>query len=130
MLECPSEKKKPTASGRWPSVISLRVVLSIAAMWSASKAWRRPSVYAVMPSPTPNTPLAPSAYCWGATTAINRKKPTACSPTMTTASPAARLHSAGVSAPRVRRSTCATWVIARRPYAYRNPLAIADSLTL
>ena len=32
MLECPSENKKPTLSGRWPSLISLRVVLSIAAM--------------------------------------------------------------------------------------------------
>ena len=44
IVECPSEKKKPTLSGRWPSVISLRVVLSIAPMWSASKAWRMPSV--------------------------------------------------------------------------------------
>ena len=44
IVEWPSEKKKPTLSGRWPSAISLRVVLSIAAMWSASKAWRRPSV--------------------------------------------------------------------------------------
>ena len=44
IVEWPSEKKKPTLSGRWPSVISLRVVLSIAPMWSASKAWRRPSV--------------------------------------------------------------------------------------
>ena len=44
IVECPSEKKKPTLSGRWPSVISLRVVLSIAAMWSASNACRRPSV--------------------------------------------------------------------------------------
>ena len=43
----------PWLSSRWPSVISLRVVLSIAAMWSASKAWRIPSVYAVMPMPTP-----------------------------------------------------------------------------
>ena len=42
--ECPSEKKKPTLIGRLPSAISLRVVLSIAAMWSASNAWRRPSV--------------------------------------------------------------------------------------
>src|SRR5215210_6592860 len=42
--EWPSEKKKPTPSGRWPSAISLRVVLSIAPMWSASKAWRSPSV--------------------------------------------------------------------------------------
>ena len=44
IVECPSEKKKPTLSGRWPSAISLRVVLSIAAMWSASNAWRSPSV--------------------------------------------------------------------------------------
>ena len=44
IVECPSEKKKPTLTGRWPSVMSLRVVLSIAPMWSASKAWRSPSV--------------------------------------------------------------------------------------
>ena len=31
-VECPSENKKPTLSGRLPSAISLRVVLSIAAM--------------------------------------------------------------------------------------------------
>ena len=43
-VEWPSEKKKPTPSGRWPSFMNLRVVLSIAAMWSASKAWRIPSV--------------------------------------------------------------------------------------
>ena len=42
--EWPREKKNPTLSGRWPSFISLRVVLSIAAMWSASNAWRSPSV--------------------------------------------------------------------------------------
>ena len=44
MLEWPSEKKNPTLSGRWPSLMSLRVVLSMAPMWSASKAWRMPSV--------------------------------------------------------------------------------------
>ena len=54
-LEWPRENQKPTDSGRLPSAISLRVVLSIAAMWSASKAWRMPSVYAVTPSPTPKT---------------------------------------------------------------------------
>ena len=43
-LECPREKKKPTDSGRLPSLTSLRVVLSIAAMWSASKACRIPRV--------------------------------------------------------------------------------------
>ena len=30
--ECPSEKKRPTPTGRWPSCMSFRVVLSIAAM--------------------------------------------------------------------------------------------------
>ena len=44
IVEWPRAKKKPTLSGRLPSCISLRVVLSIAAMWSASKAWRIPSV--------------------------------------------------------------------------------------
>ena len=38
IVEWPSEKQKPTLSGRLPSAISLRVVLSIAEMWSASKA--------------------------------------------------------------------------------------------
>ena len=42
--EWPSEKKKPTLMGRLPSDMSLRVVLSMAAMWSASNACRRPSV--------------------------------------------------------------------------------------
>ena len=40
--ECPSENQNPTDSGRLPSAMSLRVVLSIAAMWSASKACRMP----------------------------------------------------------------------------------------
>ena len=43
-LEWPREKKNPTDSGRLPSLTSLRVVLSIAAMWSASNACRMPSV--------------------------------------------------------------------------------------
>ena len=30
--ECPSEKKKPTPTGRWPCCMSLRVTLSIAAI--------------------------------------------------------------------------------------------------
>ena len=38
IVEWPSEKKRPTPTGRWPSCISFRVVLSIAAMWSASTA--------------------------------------------------------------------------------------------
>ena len=43
-LEWPRANQKPTDTGRLPSAISLRVVLSIAAMWSASKACRMPSV--------------------------------------------------------------------------------------
>jgi hypothetical protein len=42
--EWPRENQNPTDSGRLPSDISLRVVLSIAAMWSASKACRMPRV--------------------------------------------------------------------------------------
>ena len=41
-VEWPSEKKNPTESGRLPSCISLRTTLSMAAMWSASTAWRSP----------------------------------------------------------------------------------------
>ena len=43
-LEWPSEKKKPTPTGLRPCWRSLRVVLSMAEMWSASKAWRSPKV--------------------------------------------------------------------------------------
>ena len=38
IVEWPNEKKKPTVTGRLPSCISLRVTLSMAAMWSASTA--------------------------------------------------------------------------------------------
>ena len=44
IVEWPSEKKNPTPTGRCPSCISFRVVLSMAAMWSASTACRSPSV--------------------------------------------------------------------------------------
>ncbi len=41
----PEGEEEPDAdSGRLPSAISLRVVLSMAEMWSASKAWRMPRV--------------------------------------------------------------------------------------
>ena len=60
IVEWPSENQKPTLSGRLPSCISLRVVLSIAEMWSASNACRSPSVYAVTPIPIVNVPVAPS----------------------------------------------------------------------
>ena len=43
-VEWPSEKKNPTPSDRLSSCRNFRVVLSIAAMWSASNAWRRPKV--------------------------------------------------------------------------------------
>mmetsp|Transcript_50798 Transcript_50798/g.148021 ORF Transcript_50798/g.148021 Transcript_50798/m.148021 type:complete len:204 (+) Transcript_50798:495-1106(+) len=41
-LECPSAKKRPTVAGRLPATVSLRVTLSMAAMWSASTACRKP----------------------------------------------------------------------------------------
>ena len=44
MEECPREKKNATDRDRLPSWTSLRVVLSIAAMWSASNACRIPRV--------------------------------------------------------------------------------------
>src|SRR5262249_1040909 len=50
-VEWPSEKKKPTPTERLPRARNVRVVLSIAAMWSASNAWRRPNVYARTPRP-------------------------------------------------------------------------------
>ena len=42
--EWPSENQNPTETGRPPSASMLRVVLSMAAMWSASKACRMPRV--------------------------------------------------------------------------------------
>lgn len=45
MVEWPRLKKVPTVTGRWPEAISRRVIRSMAEMWSASRACRRPSVY-------------------------------------------------------------------------------------
>jgi glucose-6-phosphate dehydrogenase assembly protein OpcA len=59
IVSCPSARNKPTVSGRCSSLISLHVLLSMAAMWSASKACRNPSVYAVSPILRTNTPLEP-----------------------------------------------------------------------
>ena len=58
----PSEKKNPLPSGLLPSAMSLRVVLSMQEIWSASKACRKPRNHAVMatPSPTPSPGLPPS----------------------------------------------------------------------
>ena len=63
--EWPRLNQKPTLMGRWPSLISLRVALSMAAMWSASNACRMPRVYAVTPSPTPKS--------WPATMVLLRR---------------------------------------------------------
>ena len=57
--EWPRENQNPTDRGRRPSDMSLRVVLSMAARWSASKACRMPRVYAVSPMPTPNSLPSP-----------------------------------------------------------------------
>src|SRR5690242_19591136 len=96
-VEWPREKKKPTLSGRLPSAMNLRVVLSIAAMWSASNAWRRPSVYAVMPMPSPNTPCEPRLKCRGTTSMSRIPNPITCSPITAAASHAARRRSSGAS---------------------------------
>jgi hypothetical protein len=42
--ECPRENQKPALTDGVPSPTSLRVVLSIEAMWSASNACRTPSM--------------------------------------------------------------------------------------
>jgi len=54
IVEWPIANQKPTATGRLPSCISLRVTLSIAAMWSASTAWRRPRPQASSAVPSIN----------------------------------------------------------------------------
>ena len=45
-VECPSENHVPTVTGFIPLATNLLVIKSIAEIWSASNAWRRPSVYA------------------------------------------------------------------------------------
>ena len=77
-LEWPSENQKPADSDRVPSPTSFRVVLSMTAIWSASKAWRTPSRYAVTPRPTPNTPAEPSVMCCGATPRTSTPQPMTC----------------------------------------------------
>lgn len=93
IVEWPSEKKYPMLSGRLPSLISLRVVLSMATMWSASNAWRRPRVYAVAATPIPR-PLK----CDGATNRKNTTNPATCNPTMTANINPTRNRSTGASA--------------------------------
>ena len=72
IVEWPRENQNPTDSGvrislrgtpaasfSALSAISFRVVLSTAAMWSASNACRNPNVYARMPTPMENTGWSP-----------------------------------------------------------------------
>ncbi len=86
IVECPSENQKPTLSGRLPSDISLRVVLSIAEMWSASKAWRRPERVGGHADPDRERAAAAEAGSGcGATSASSIRKPATCRPTTTIA---------------------------------------------
>ena len=101
IVEWPRENQKPTDIGRWPSAISLRVVLSIAAMWSASKACRMPRVYATRPRPIPSTPASPTWYCAGATIPTSVPQPRRCSRAMKIAMPRMERFSPGVSGRRV-----------------------------
>ncbi len=79
--------------------MNFRVVLSIAAMWSASKACRIPRVYAVMAIPIPS-----ALRCWGKITTNSKPHPITCSPRMKAAIPPALPHSAGVRLLRIRAS--------------------------
>ncbi len=114
MVEWPSEKKNPTLSGRCPSLMSLRVVLSIAEMWSASNAWRIPRVRATNPRPKPKT------YCllslrWptAATPAANRSHPSTQSPTTLPTMRPKRTHSFLVRALRMRLNRDASGALSR-----------------
>ena len=44
LVEWPREKKVPTSAEGRPEAWRRRTVMSIAEMWSASRAWRRPKV--------------------------------------------------------------------------------------
>ena len=63
-VEWPNEKKNPVPSGFLPSAMSLRVVLSMHEMWSASNACRNPRSQAVTatPTPMPRPRLPPSPW--------------------------------------------------------------------
>ena len=58
--EWPNENQAPTAKGRRPCCIILRVTLSIAAIWSASTAWRNPYPQASRLAAI-SAPLSPNA---------------------------------------------------------------------
>src|SRR5215471_17308127 len=93
-VEWPREKKNPVASGRWPSDMSLRVTLSMADRWSASKACRRPRVHAVIATPRPTPSLAYWKWC-GITARTKIAQPLAFSRKITAAMTASRTRSAG-----------------------------------
>ena len=97
-LEWPRENQNPTDSGRCRSAISLRVVLSIAAMWSASNACRMPRVYAVSPIPIPNA-LPPKLNRAGSTKSTRVLQPTRCRATIRVSIHPRRRHSARDRAP-------------------------------
>ena len=62
MVAWPNEKKNPPLSGRFPSAMSLRVVLSMQEMWSASNACRKPRNHAVTATPSPTPRPGPSPF--------------------------------------------------------------------
>lgn len=120
--EWPRLNQKPTLSGRLSPVISDRVVLSMTAMWSASKACRIPSVYAVTPSPTPKIWPATRYFC-GAMTQMSSPHPMMCSSNTNPAMPSRLCLSAleswlvkrlATSVPagagRARTVTCSDWM--------------------
>ena len=104
-VECPRENQNPTLRGRFPSAMNFRVVLSMAEMWSASKAWRNPRVYAVTATPAPMaTPLA--RWWAGSTARMKIPQPTRLRATTVAPIPPTRHHSAGL---RARRPAGGRW---------------------
>ena len=75
--------------------------MSIAEIWSASKACRIPKVYAVSPTPMPRV-FVPRLKCGGETIATRVPQPTTCSSTMKPTMPVTRAHSRPVNAVRTR----------------------------
>ena len=69
-VEWPSEKNNPTETGRLRSCISLRVTLSIAQMWSASTACRKPNVYASSAVPSSSGRVANAVSASAHTTTV------------------------------------------------------------
>ena len=102
IVECPSEKKKPTLSGRWPSRHQLAGGVVDRADVVGVEGVAQPERVGGDADADAEHPASPSAKWCGATNANSRKNPMTCRPTTTAAMPATVLHCAGVSPPLIR----------------------------